>query len=119
MATRFKLDENLPGDASALLRKAGHDVQTVLEEHLGGGVDPQVLNACRNETRVLVTFDLDFADIRLYPPASHPGIWVLRPVSQSIANTISLLRGALTLLETETPRNRLWIIEHGRVRIRV
>ena len=118
MATRFKLDENLPRDAGALLRNAGHDVRTVFEEHLGGGIDSQVLNACRNEARVLVTFDLDFADIRLYPPASHPGIWVLRPVSQSIANTVTLLRGALTLLEKETPQKRLWIIEHGRVRIR-
>jgi hypothetical protein len=28
---------------------------------------------------VLVTFDLDFSDIRVYPPAGHHGIWVLRP----------------------------------------
>jgi predicted nuclease of predicted toxin-antitoxin system len=118
MATRFKLDENLPRDADVFLRDAGHEVQTVLEERLGGCLDSQVLNACRNEARVLITFDLDFADIRLYPPASHLGIWVLRPVSQSIASTVTLLRGALTLLETETPRKRLWIIEHGRVRIR-
>ena len=54
MATRFKLDENLPRDASALLRNAGHDVQTVIEENLGGGVDSRILNACRNEVRVLV-----------------------------------------------------------------
>jgi hypothetical protein len=35
MATRFKLDENLPQDAVVLLRNAGHQVQTVLEERLG------------------------------------------------------------------------------------
>jgi len=103
MATRFKLDENLP---------------TVSEERLGGSADSRVLNACRNEARILITFDADFADIRLYPPGSHPGIWVLRPVSQSIANTITLLRGALKLIETETPQKQLWIVEHGRVRIR-
>lgn len=118
MATRFKLDENLPRDARGLLRDAGHDVHTVLEERLGGGSDSQVLDICRNEARVLVTFDLDFADIRLYPAASHAGIWVLRPVSQSIMNTLNLLRGALALIETETPEKRLWIVEHGRVRIR-
>jgi predicted nuclease of predicted toxin-antitoxin system len=118
MATRFKLDENLPQDAVVLLRNAGHQVQTVLEERLGGSPDSQVLNLCRDEARVLITFDLDFADIQLYPPGSHPGIWVLRPHSQSIANTVTMLRGALTLLETEEPQKRLWIIEHGRVRIR-
>jgi len=36
MPARFKLDENLPRDAEALLREAGHDVHTVLAEYLGG-----------------------------------------------------------------------------------
>jgi len=118
MAIRFKLDENLPRDAEALLRNAGYEVQTVLDERLGGRPDPQILDACRSEARVLITFDLDFADIRLYPPTSHAGIWVLRPLTQSIENTLILLRDALTLIKTEPSEGRLWIIEHGRVRIR-
>ena len=118
MAVRFKLDENLPRDAEALLGEASHDVQTVLEERLGGNPDPKVLDACRAENRVLITFDLDFSDIRLYPPASHSGVWVLRPHTQSIDNTLALLRGALVVLETESAQGRLWIIEPGQVRIR-
>lgn len=118
MAVRFKLDENLPRDAVALLATAGHDVQTVLEERLGGNPDSEVLEACRNESRVLITFDLDFSDIRLYPPASHSGVWVLRPHTQNIANTLVLLKGALVALESESARARLWIIEPGNVRIR-
>lgn len=118
MATRFKLDENLPRDAATLLREAGYDVRTALDERLGGSPDARIFDASRAEERVLVTFDLDFADIRLYPPGGHPGIWVLRPASQSVENTIAILRGALALLHTETPDKRLWIVEHGRVRIR-
>lgn len=118
MVVRFKLDENLPRDAEALLGDAGHDVQTVLEERLGGNSDPKVFDACRAESRVLVTFDLDFSDIRLYPPDSHSGVWVLRPHTQSIDNTLVLLKGALVVLETESVRARLWIIEPGQVRIR-
>ena len=118
MAVRFKLDENLPRDAEALLRDAGHDVQTVLEERLGGNPDPEVLEACRGESRVLITFDLDFSDIRLYPPAGHSGVWVLRPHIQSIDNTLVLLKGALVALETESAHARLWIVEPGNVRIR-
>lgn len=118
MAVRFKLDENLPRDAEALLRDAGHDVQTVLEERLGGNPDPEILKACRGESRVLITFDLDFSDIRLYPPASHSGVWALRPRTQSIDNTLALLKGALVALETESAHARLWIIEPGTVRIR-
>ena len=118
MAVRFKLDENLPRDAEVLLRSAGHDVQTVLGERLGGSADPKVLDACLTERRVLVTLDLDFSDIRLYPPASHNGIWVLRPGTQSIDSTLMLLKGALDVLATEPTENRIWIVEPGQVRIR-
>src|SRR3989337_2863207 len=115
MAIRFKLDEILPRDAEPLLRDAGHNVQTVLEQRLGGNADPIVLNACRTENRVLITFDLDFSDIRLYPPASHSGIWILRPHTQSIDNTLALLRGALVVLQSEAVHARLWVIEPGQV----
>jgi predicted nuclease of predicted toxin-antitoxin system len=98
MAGRFKLDENLPRDAQALLFAAGHDVETAIEEHLAGNPDAKVLDACCAESRVLVTLDLDFADIRLYPPSTHAGVWVLRPATQSIKNTLSVLKGALALL---------------------
>jgi predicted nuclease of predicted toxin-antitoxin system len=118
MPARFKLDENLPREAAVLLRKAGHDVHTVLEERLGGNPDSRVFDTSRAEDRILVTFDLDFSDIRLYPPASHKGIWVLRPHTQSIDNTLALLKGALVLLETEPTHGRLWIVEPERVRIR-
>lgn len=118
MAVRFKLDENLPRDTAVLLRDAGHDVQTVLEERLGGSPDSKVLDACRTEGRVLITFDLDFSDIRLYPPATHKGIWVLRPPTQSIESTLALLKGALGVLKTELTHSRLWIIEPSQVRIR-
>src|SRR5439155_23556649 len=101
-----------------LLRDAGHDVQTVLDEALGGEPDRRVLDASRDETRALITFDLDFSDIRLYAPASHSGVWVLRPHTQSIDNTLVLLKRALVVLETESVRGRLWILEPGQVRIR-
>jgi len=118
MAVRFKLDENLPRDTESLLREAGHDVHTVLAEHLGGNSDPKVFAAAQAEARILVTFDLDFSDIRQYPPSSHSGIWVLRPHTQSIENTLGLLKRALALLESETVHARLWVIEPGQVRIR-
>ena len=55
MVVRFKLDENIPGDAAALLRVAGHEVQSVVDEHLEGTPHAQLLDACRNESRLLIT----------------------------------------------------------------
>ena len=117
MPGRFKLDENLPQGAEAVFYAGGHDVDTVLGERLGGERDPTVFAAAKNENRILVTLDLDFADIRSYPPSSSPGIWVLRPHSQSVENVLSLLKGVLAVLGTEDPSNHLWIVEPGRVRI--
>lgn len=118
MAVRFKLDENIPKDAGALLRGAGHEVETVLDERLGGNPDTKVFATCQSEKRVLITFDLDFSDIRLYPSSRHNGIWILRPHTQSVANTLALLRGALELVASEAVRARLWIVEPDQVRIR-
>ena len=118
MNPRFKLDENLPIDAKALLRDHGFDVETALAEGLGGGADRVILDACRTEGRVLVTLDLDFADIRGYPPADHRGIWVLRPLQQSVQGIVALIQGAVKLLATEKPEGRLWVVERDRIRIR-
>jgi predicted nuclease of predicted toxin-antitoxin system len=118
MGARFKVDESLPREAQALLLSVGHDAQTVHEERLVGHPDATIFDICLLEDRVLVTLDLDFSDIRQYPPSTHRGVWVLRPETQSIANTLSVLKGALALVGDEPMVNRLWIVEPGRVRIR-
>lgn len=118
MAIRFKLDENIPRDAAALLRDAGHDVVTVLDERLGGSPDSKIFDVCQAESRILVTLDLDFADIRRYPPSKQAGICMLRPAFQGIESTLDLLKKTLPLFESEPITNRLWIIEPGRIRIR-
>ncbi len=75
---KLKLDENLPADAVKVCRDAGHDVETVVEEDMGGAIDPDVLAAATREGRVLITLDTDFADARRFPPGTHGGIVVLR-----------------------------------------
>ncbi len=118
MTSRFKLDENLPRDAAALFRDAGYGVETVLDEQLGGQADPVVFATCQQEGRIFVTLDLDFADIRQYPPDGHAGVWVLRPSSQSVAQILELIRGGLELHARESSERHLWIVERDRVRIR-
>jgi predicted nuclease of predicted toxin-antitoxin system len=118
VSARFKIDENLPRDVDMELRREGHDVRSAIEQGLGGGNDGDLLAACRAERRILVTLDVDFGDVRAYPPANEAGIWVLRPTSQSIGGVLNALRGAMDLLAVESAANRLWIVQSGRVRIR-
>jgi predicted nuclease of predicted toxin-antitoxin system len=94
----------------------GHDVHTVLAEQLGGNPDPHVFGASQVEERVLVTFDLDFSDIRVYPSANHHGIWVCVP-THKVSRILALLRSASRVLKDEPVQRQLWIIEPERVRI--
>lgn len=118
MDLRLELDENIPLRVGPALRKLGCDVATAESEGLAGARDPQLLAACIAEQRVLVTLDLDFADMRAYPPGSHPGIWVLRPPEQSVGTVLALALSGIRLAPLEPVSGRLWVIDSHRVRIR-
>ena len=115
---KFKLDENLPELVREALRRLGQDAHTVAEEGLSGAPDETVLEACVTEDRILITLDLDFSDIRAYPPGSYPGIWVLRPSKQTFKAIEALVRAGVQLSALERVRGQLWVIDEKRVRIR-
>lgn len=115
---RCKIDENIPVDAADLLRAAGHDCHTVYDEGLNGAADSHVIFACRAEGRVLLTMDMDFADIRTYPPGDYPGIVVLRAAEPDRERILKLLARTLPIFEQESVHQTLWIVAENRVRIR-
>lgn len=79
---KFKIDENLPVEAADLLRAAGYEADTVQEEGLEGAEDEAFSERMRLEERAIITLDLDFSDIRAYPPQDYFGIIILRPSRQ-------------------------------------
>jgi len=114
---KFKVDENLPLEIAELLQSAGHDVTTVHGQKLTGEADPRIIEVCRQEDRALVTLDLDFSNIRVYPPKQFSGIVVLRVRQQDKPYLINVFRAALPLIEQQPLRRHLWIIEEHRVRV--
>ncbi len=114
----FKLDENLPIEVRELLRVAGFDALTVLDQGLGGRTDADVAAACRAERRTIVTFDLDFADTTRHPPAVYAGIIVLRLTRQDKPYVLDVIRALIPHLEEPSLTGRLWIVEDTRIRIR-
>ena len=114
---KFKTDENLPTEAANLLRSAGHDAVTVGEQRLSGAVDSTVGSVCQHEGRVLVTLDLDFADIQTYPPSRYPGFVVLRLSRQDKAGVLRVIARTIPLYAGEAVAGRLWIVEEHQVRI--
>jgi predicted nuclease of predicted toxin-antitoxin system len=75
---KLKLGENLPLRLKTVLRDLGHDVHTVEEEDLMGAKDLQIWNAAQGESRVFVTQDMDFSDLREFMPGTHSGIILIR-----------------------------------------
>jgi predicted nuclease of predicted toxin-antitoxin system len=115
---RFKIDEHLPLEMKDLLGQHQHDAVTVTDEGMAGSIDPDVAQVCRKEARALLTLDLDFSDIRAYPPEEYHGIVVFRPAIQSITTVLRLTTRLLTLFEREPLEGHLWIVEDHQVRIR-
>ena len=78
---KLKLDENLSRHLKPTLVSLGHDVMTVANEGLLSQPDTVVAAAASGESRILLTLDVEFADLRKYPPGTHPGVVLFRPAS--------------------------------------
>ena len=115
---KFKIDENLPLEAALILVGHGHDASTVWAEHLSGADDQVIAAQTRTEQRVLITLDLDCADLRAFPPGDHAGIIVLRLKSQDKARVISHVRRVSAILHQRNPTGELWIVEADGIRFR-
>ncbi|OLC99691.1 MAG: hypothetical protein DMG35_04360 [Acidobacteria bacterium] len=83
---KIKLDENLPFSLAIPLTGLGHDVHTTHEENLIGHADREIWESAQNESRFLITQDLDFSDLRQFSPGSHHGILLVRLHSPSRGN---------------------------------
>lgn len=114
----FKVDENLPAECAALLRDAGFGADTVAEEDSAGADDTAIALSIRTEGRVLITLDLDFANIQAYSPSTYSGIIVLRLKRQDRHAVLGLVLRIVSALKMRLPAGDLWIVEPDRIRFR-
>jgi predicted nuclease of predicted toxin-antitoxin system len=115
---KLKLDENLSRQLKPALADLGHDVLTVADEGLLSHPDTEVAAESFREGRMLFTLDVEFADLRKYPPGKHPGIILFRPPSFGPLSVnrfvVDFVRSAdLTELESCVA-----IVDASRVRVR-
>ena len=92
----FKLAENLHPENGELLRERGHDVATVHDQGLRGHEDQEIAEVCRQEGRILLSFDPDFSNIQMFPPEHHAGLIVLRLRSKGRKQSARFLRKSST-----------------------
>jgi predicted nuclease of predicted toxin-antitoxin system len=115
---KLKLDENLSRHLKPVLIGLGHDVLTAADEDLLSRPDIEVAARAAREGRILLSLDIEFADLRKYPPGSHPGIVLFRPASlgplavnrfveQFVRSTdLSALSGCVAVVEPRGVRVR-------------
>ena len=115
---KFKIDENLPVECAESLRAASYDAETASAEALSGSQDAVLFDHCKKEERILITLDLDFANVQVYPPRTHPGVIVLRPPNQDKSTLLSVLGRFVAMLPSRSPEGQLWIVEADRIRFR-
>jgi predicted nuclease of predicted toxin-antitoxin system len=85
---RFLVDANLPRSTVALLVRLGYTAEHVRDLGLWDAPDAKLAARARATGACLITRDLDFADIRAYPPAEYPGLIVLRLPDDAVVDTI-------------------------------
>ena len=117
---KIKVDENIGKSAIELLHRYGHDVMTVRDQGLGGASDDRVFQACVAERRALVTLDHDFGHALRFPPAQSAGIVILELGHRTTRGAIDeRIRAFLNLTRSRSVNGELWIVEPGRVRVRL
>lgn len=114
----LKLDENLGRSHAELLRNAGHQADRVYDESLSGATDSAVWERACAEGRFFITLDLDFADVRRYPPGSHAGIFLLRARSRSRPAVLQVLQRVLSEQQLVDLSGCLAVADETHTRIR-
>lgn len=114
---KVKVDENMPAAMVKLLQEARHDAATVMDEGLSGTDDSEVIKAATSESRILITFDVDFGNIRAFPPGSHAGVVVFRLHDQRWAVLEEPARRMLKSGTLDRLQRGLAIIDESRIRI--
>jgi predicted nuclease of predicted toxin-antitoxin system len=117
---RFLLDANMPRSALAVFPRYGHEATFARDIGLGSAPDDDIAARARSTDSVLLTRDLDFADIRRYPPDEYSGIVVLRLPDTTVAGEIVLIlqRFLNEPAFVDSLPGRLAIVELERARFR-
>jgi predicted nuclease of predicted toxin-antitoxin system len=114
----FLVDENTSRTLVPRLIQAGYEAQHIHDVGLQGHLDTEIFAYAQAHEQIIITIDLDFANIIDYPPP-HYGIIVLRlPNTMRTADLIQEVLSSLKTLADQSLDNTLVIIEPGRLRIR-
>ncbi len=116
---KFFLDENIPFSSAKMLKDLGHEVEHVRTVGLRGSSDTKVAEYAREHDSILISRDLDFGNILLYPQGSHHGVLVIRLPHDFTGKQITeKLREFIETIDVDDLEGRITVLELGRYRTR-
>ena len=118
---KLLMDECILAQTTRLLKSNGCNVRTIQELGKASSSDDTVISLAKKEKAVLLTNDLDFSNLVLYPPASHFGVIVLRPrldTPGAIEDIHKILLHLLKELKPSQIEHALVIVDKDKYRIR-
>jgi len=112
------LDHCVPRHYLRLLGEWGYTATLVTDHIPADSTDPNVIALVQTLDAVLLTVDLDFANVLDYPPKDYAGIIVVRYAVEDESTLDETLKQALTDLYRDDLRGALVIIASTRYRVR-
>lgn len=114
MSLKVLADENLSGAVVASLQKRGFNVAIVIP----GASDSFIAEQAKQEERVIITHDSDFANILRFPPEDYFGIVRIKidpPFNETVLPALERLFNAFNAAEDF--RGKLIIVELYSLRV--
>jgi predicted nuclease of predicted toxin-antitoxin system len=116
----FFLDQNIPREIAVWLRVERPDwkVSHVQDAGLMGKPDADIFRWAQANGAIIITYDEDFADARLFPLGSHHGIIRLRVWPTTVEATKEALSRLFSRVPVSELEGCLLIVDLTRIRLR-
>ncbi len=109
----------MPLSAVEIIRKLGFQAEHARNAGLVGCSDKEIAAYAKKHNAILVTKDIEFGSLLLYPKGSHYGLLILRlPHYFTSKQIMETLEKFLTEIKPTILVNSITVLEIGRYRIR-
>jgi predicted nuclease of predicted toxin-antitoxin system len=115
---RFLADMGVSYSVVLHLRNQAHDVVHLRDRDMQRLADDEIVALPAEEGRVILTFDLDFAELAFNRRQPLPSIVIYRLSDQRADRQIDRLTAALMVAQSALEDGAIVIVDDGRVRIR-
>ena len=115
---RFLVDVGVSLSTVKVLREEGHDAVHLREQGLQRLPDEKILEKAKQENRIVLTFDLDFANLLVLGMAQSPSVMIFRLNDETPASVIPRMLSVIQERRQELEEGAIIMVEDSRYRLR-